>query len=196
VSEDRPGSARREPAAVLGAVLVAAGGILLAVSQPWLRVTVNRPAPFPPVVADITGRTEFSGLPGLAVVALIIPLLVLISGGWARRVLGVLLAIVGASCAWDGVRGLRLPGTSRLVELAAGTRTGASIGAVHRHLAWPLVTVVCGSLVLLAGIAVLMRADRWKIGLSRRYSAPAELARSEDAWRSLDRGEDPTIDDR
>ncbi|HEX4728542.1 MAG TPA: Trp biosynthesis-associated membrane protein, partial [Jatrophihabitans sp.] len=61
--------------------------------------------------------------------------------------------------------------------------------------AWPIGTVIGAVLVLMAGMLVLVRGASWQMGLSSRYAAPAEAAKSDDPWRSLDRGEDPTISD-
>ena len=60
---------------------------------------------------------------------------------------------------------------------------------------WPVLSSVAGALVLGCSLGILWRSPRWQGGgLSRRYEAPATSAASEDAWHSLDRGDDPTID--
>jgi hypothetical protein len=171
--------------------------VLLASSQRWLTLYVQRPAPFAAVTAPVSGRSEFSALFGLAVVALVTLMLVAVSGGWGRQLLGILLVVVGLSVAWYGVRGLAAPGPLRTVELL-GARAPGTAGVVRTevHRQWPVVTVLAGLMLALAAIAIAVRGGRWAGGLPRRYDAPVDAAKSEDPWRRMDRGEDPTISDR
>jgi uncharacterized membrane protein (TIGR02234 family) len=189
--------ARREYLGVLAVAVLAAGVIMLGSSQSWLRLHVDRPAPFAPVTVSITGRSAYPAVFGFAVVAIITVVLVAVTAGWGRRVLGVLLAVNGVSSVWYGVRGLAAPGPVRIQELL-GTRGSATFGITGARVqaAWPLITTGAGVLLTVAAIAIVVRGGRWSGGLSRRYDAPAEAAKSEDPWRTLDRGEDPTIADR
>lgn len=182
---------------VIGLIAVSAGGIVFTSSQQWLRLHAARQPPFGPVSPGVSGRTEFPALNGLAVVALVTAVLVLVTGGWARRVLGLLLVAAGVGSFWYGLRGLSTPNPSRLSELLKD-RLSQTTGAidVHRHPVWPTLTLVLAVILTLAGVAVLVRAAAWRAGLSSRYAAPAEVATSGDPWRRLDRGEDPTMPDR
>jgi len=181
---------------VLGFAALAAGGALFASSRTWIHLSAVRPAPFGPVRVDVAGRTEFPALFGLAIVALITVVLVLVTAGWGRRLLGLLLGVVGVSVAWYGIQGFSAPGSARQLQLLHGRSTGISGSRVASEIAvWPALSVACGVLLALAGVAVTVRAGRWGMPLSTRYSAPVEAAQSADPWRSLDRGEDPTIPD-
>lgn len=178
-------------------IAVGAGGIVFTSSQQWLRLHAARQPPFGPVSLGVSGRTEFPALNGLAVVALVTAVLVLVTGGWARRALGLLLVAAGVGSFWYGLRGLSTPNASRLSELLRDrlSQTTGTID-VDRHPVWPTLTLVLAAVVTLAGLAVLVRAAAWRAGLSSRYAAPAEVATSGDPWRRLDRGEDPTMPDR
>jgi hypothetical protein len=202
VSEDGSSSAeparrRREMGTILGLAVVAAGGLLLSSGRAWLRVSAVRPAPFAPVLAEVSGHNEFPALSGLAIVALIVAVLILVTAGWGRVVLGLMLALIGLSTAWYAAKGLSTPGPARLRELL-GQRTGADSVVAGARLVriWPLLSLVLSVVLAAAGIAVLARARHWQMGLSAKYDAPADAALSDDPWRVMDRGEDPTISDR
>jgi uncharacterized membrane protein (TIGR02234 family) len=188
---------RREYFGTLTVAGLAAGLILLASSQRWLTLHVQRPAPFAPVAVSVSGRNEFSALFGLAVVALVTVVLVAVSGGWGRQLLGLLLVVVGLSVIWYGVRGLSGPGPVRTTELL-GSRAPGTAGVIRTdiHPQWPLVTILAGTILTVAAVLIAARGRRWAGGLPRRYDAPADAAGSEDPWRRMDRGDDPTISDR
>lgn len=187
---------RREMAAVLGAATLAGVLILFAASRSWLTVTVGRRPPFGPLRVELTGRAQYPALTGLAVVALLCVLLVLVTGGLLRRVLGVLLVLAGSWAAGYAGGGLAAPGPARLAGLL-GDRLAQSSGLteLHRHPFWAGLTLLAAVLLVLCGLALAARASRWQLGMSARYAAPAAAAESTDPWRRLDRGEDPTVSD-
>jgi uncharacterized membrane protein (TIGR02234 family) len=188
---------RREYLGVLAVAVLAASVTLLGSSQSWLSLHVARPAPFAPVTVSIAGRSAYPAVFGFAVVAIITVVLVAVTGGFGRRILGILLAVNGVSSVFYGVHGLAAPGPARIHELL-GTRGSATFGVTRAQVqaAWPLITAGAGVLLTVAAIAIVLRGGRWSGGLSGRYDAPVEAAKSEDPWRTLDRGEDPTIADR
>jgi len=113
---------------------------------------------------------------------------VLATAGLLRRLVGLLLVLVGLAAAAVAVWG---------VDLTGGT-----------GVRWPWVAALGGAMVAAAGIVVLGFAQHWS-ALSRKYerggdmaestpleSAPLESTPAEstplDLWRALDRGEDPT----
>jgi hypothetical protein len=71
----------------------------------------------------------------------------------------------------------------------------ASVSHVS-HPAWAVLTIVSGLLSLVGSGLLVLLSRRWTAGLSSRYEAPDAAAKSSDPWRTLDRGEDPTIFDR
>jgi uncharacterized membrane protein (TIGR02234 family) len=187
-------SQRRELFASLA--LTMAGGLIMLVcaGREWYSVTVPRQAPFAAVRTALSGHQLFPALTGLAVVAIIGAVLVLVTGGWVRRLLGGLLSLVAILTGWYAVRGLRRPSDAR-VRTLLGDRLSQRAGGtgLAGHPYWPVLSLLGSVLLLLAGLALLARAGSWRSGLSSRYAAPAEAADSGDPWRQLDRGEDPTI---
>lgn len=191
----RSGERRELAGTVLLAVL---GGalILLAAGRSWATATVPRQQPFPALRLALTGHTLYPPLTGLAVVALIAAVVVLVLGGWPRRAVGVLVLLLAAWSGWYAVRGIGGPSTSRVLQVA-GERLSQRSGppAVQPHPVWAVLTLAGAGCLLLAGLLLLARSKTWRIGLSSRYGAPAEAAAAGDPWRQLDRGEDPTIQD-
>lgn len=194
-----PGSSRyrRQFGLVLLTAAAAAALMLLASSQQWLSIRVRRPAPFAEITAAISGRSVYPAVFGFAVVALITVVLTAISGGWGRRVLGVLLIVIGAWGAWYGARGLSAPSSARMVELLGNRGVGSGGATTARiHAVWPMLTILSGAALVLAALALEVFGRHWSGGLPRRYDAPSAAATAPDPWRQMDRGEDPTISDR
>src|SRR5207248_9852082 len=160
-----PDAYRREYLGVLAVAVLAAGVILLGSSQSWLHLHVDRLAPFSPVTVSVTGRSAYPAVFGFAVVAIITVVLVAVTGGLGRRILGVLLAVNGVSSVWYGVHGLTAPGPARILELL-GTRGSGTNGIIRAQAqaAWPLITAGAGVLLTVAAIAIVLRAGRWTGG--------------------------------
>ena len=188
---------RREMAGVLGLAALAGLSILFTSSRSWLGVTAGRRPPFGPLRVELTGRDQYPALSGLAVVALLSVVLVLVTGGVVRRLLGVLLALAGGWAAWYAGSGISRPGTARVTELL-GDRLAQGSGTfeLRQHSHWPVLTLLAAALLAVCGLVLAVRAGRWQLGMSARYAAPAAAAESGDPWRRLDRGEDPTVADR
>jgi uncharacterized membrane protein (TIGR02234 family) len=194
----RSGSPRRElTAAVLGAA-VAGGLALFAAGQRWAQVTADRRPPLPPVSGAVTGSAAAALVPAMGLLLLAAAVALVAVRGAARAVLGVVLAAAGVVLAWSGVAvlaggldagaaGLPVPGDD-----LAGARVDLSP-------AWPVVTLVAGVLAVGTGVLVVLRGRGWP-GMGRRYERPGapvprqrtDEERTSDAWRALDRGEDPT----
>lgn len=209
--------ARRElTAAVLGAVL--AGALALSAGgQPWATVTAQRRPPLPSVSADLSGAEAAPLVPAAGLVLLAAAVALLAVRGAARPVVGLLAAAAGGALVWSGARALTggLDGSGAdLPGLAGATVTGTSadVGAT-----WPVLALVAGAVGVATGGFVVLRGRSWP-GMGRRYerpgAAPADPAASRataapprattdedlavEAWKALDRGEDPTTgaDDR
>jgi uncharacterized membrane protein (TIGR02234 family) len=185
---------RRELAATLLLVLLGGALLLFTAGRGWASATVPRQPPFGALHLELTGRTLYPALTGLAVVALIAAVLVLVVGGWPRRLLGGLLVLLAGWSGWYAGRGARRPSAGRVLRLA-GDRLSQPAGppTVHGHPAWAWLALAGSACLVLAGLVLLVRSGSWRIGLSGRYAAPAEAAAGGDPWRQLDRGEDPTI---
>lgn len=182
--------------------LLAAGGAaaLLAASSPWAQlsaedglvgtsVTVNGAALAPLTLAV--------GVVGLAAVPAVLAV-----RRWLRAVVAMVVVGLGLAALVQAL------GVAADVEAAARSWWAVEVGALARGAdvsatAWPYVSVASLAVVVAGGALVLVRGSRWA-GLSSRYDAPTGgqvvpgRTSSEagtwdaDAWKALDRGEDPT----
>lgn len=194
-------AARRQLTAALALIAVGSGGIVFVSARPWVSARILRQPPFGPLNLTATGRHLYPALNGLALVALVVGVLVLVTGGWARRVLGALLLVIGGWTGWYAVRGIRaghrthLPVQDTLRLLGGRTTAADGLAELRYHPVWAYLSLLGSVLLLAAGLILLARAGRWHSGFSARYAAPAEAGAGGDPWRQLDRGEDPTIRD-
>ncbi|MFI5609807.1 Trp biosynthesis-associated membrane protein [Amycolatopsis sp. NPDC051903] len=128
------------------------------------------------------GEQRATALVPLALLALAGVAGVIATGGWARRLLGVVLALAGLAGVWTGVNGVKFSGWASglpVAELLLG-----------RGLA-----VLGGILLVVAGLVAVKGAGSAR-RLGARYAAPgAKRARRDpdtELWEALSEGEDPT----
>ncbi|MGY1824358.1 Trp biosynthesis-associated membrane protein [Geodermatophilus sp. SYSU D00079] len=195
-----PARARRElTLAVAGAAL--AGGLALSSGgQTWTTATLRRPAPLPATTTELTGSTLAPLVPagGLLLLAAAVALLAVRGAG--RAALGLLVALTGGVLGWSGLRAL-VGDAGTAAAAAVGPGTPGSELTAQVHAAWPVLALLAGVVAVLAGVLTVLRGRDWP-GMGRRYErtpaggAPARPRTDEDraldAWRALDRGEDPT----
>lgn len=214
--ERAAGRARRERAVVCGALVLGAGALLGVLTQPWAEVAVVRAAPLPNLHETIDGRSLAPALGGAALVALAGAVALLATSGWARRVVGLLLAATGLGAAVAAARLVNGPSDARARELIVDRTSGVGVGrgfpvGVSSHPGWVVAAVALGLIIALAGVAAIVRGSQWS-AMSARYEAPsgatggpsravrnstgAQEAPSDLAlWTALDRGDDPTRGD-
>lgn len=122
-----------------------------------------------------------------------------IAGPVARRVLGVVLVLLGAAVLAELVPLVADPtsGARGAIDAATGVTDAAGLVAGVAGTAWPVVGVVAGAASAAAGVAVLVRAGRWSTG-GRRFrqqqrAAPVRSVTDPvSEWDALSRGGDPT----
>jgi uncharacterized membrane protein (TIGR02234 family) len=187
-------------AAALLLDLVGAAGALLVASQHWQTITWRRTAPLPDVTREVSGRTIDAGPTALALVALAGVVAVLATRGLVRRIIGVVVALAGLGLIWRSLMSADAVSASRAREIVGAPYFDIGFPPpftqVETHALWPVLTVVCGALVAVAGALIAWRGHRWQV-MSARYetpptqeSDPAKTAAT--LWTKLDRGEDPT----
>lgn len=192
---------RRAYALTLLACLAGAGLAVWAATRTWSLQVTPRPG-MTSVRSARTGADLEPWVIGLALVSLAGTGALLATSGWARRVLGGLLALAG-------------------IGVIAGTiagRAGLDVGAAGSGgTLWPVVSAAGGAIVLAGGVTAARLGHRWP-GMSSRYerghvpsretkpgnpSQPSAAAGREPdvalqpkdnraAWEALDRGDDPT----
>ncbi len=181
--------------AILILGVLGAGLALLALHQGWAHVRTAAPAPLPASVITDSGQSMIPYAEGLAIAALATLVAILATRSVARRVVGVLLAGLGA-----GIAAAALAGVSEAVAVAAAasslspaTGSGASttsgdagnggasdlpnVAGFHSHAVltagpWQAATVLGGLAIIAAGVLVVWRASRLPV-MSSRYDAPA-----------------------
>jgi uncharacterized membrane protein (TIGR02234 family) len=182
----------------------AAGGLaLMAGGQRWADVTVERPAPLPPVEAAVTGADVVPLVPAAGLVLLAAAVALFAVRGAGRVVVGLLMGVAGGVLGWAGLRAM----TGGLDDAAVGEAGGLPRDSVvELSVTWPLVAVAAGVVGVAAASLVVLRGRRWP-AMGRRYerqgddgAAPprprTDEERAQAAWQALDRGEDPTADPR
>lgn len=201
-----PTTAKRptSKAVAIGLVVVGGGLALIASVQEWLRVD------FLPGVAtaetlSITGQKLNPALTLIALAGLASALVLTIAGRGFRRVIGVLvlllgigLAVLGAMTGANPVAGAR----KQIEEVSgiAGEAQEALLDGVTVS-AWPGVTIAVGALLALGGVLILVFGGRWKTG-GRKYESGDASPKSRgrvrapgdriSEWDALSDGDDPT----
>lgn len=180
--------------------VVGAGVALLVSLRAWQTVTTARTGRAPDVL-DLNGRTVDSASTAIALVALAGVVAVLATRGVLRRVVGGLVAVAGAGLIWRGALALSAVSAARARSLVAShhqtVSTSGTVPSVAVHSAWPVLSSLCGVLVLGSGVLIAWRGHRWQV-MSARYEATPEAAAEDQAraaatmWRALDEGDDPT----
>lgn len=167
------------------AVALLLGAALLWGSSRLVWTAQARDAGVRGIVLDTKIGDQVTGaLIPLAVLALAGVAGMVATGGWARRVLSVVLIVTGAAICWvavDGVHWNGYPAGAPVTQIVTG-----------RGLA-----LVAGILVIAAGV-VGVRCARVMPRLGAQYSAPSVKKPPRDAdaelWEALSEGEDPTTD--
>jgi len=190
-------------AAVVG--LAAAGGLALSTGgQTWLTATVARPEPLPPVTEQLTGSELAPLVPAAGLLLLAAAVALVAVRGAGRVLVGLLAAVAGGVLGWSGLRTLVTGGDAAAAGVL-GSGTPGSTVTTAVSAAWPVLALVAGLLAAAAGLLTVVRGRTWP-GMGRRYERAAAAAptvpgparrrtdedRALDAWRALDRGEDPT----
>lgn len=179
----------------LGVIALAGAIALGAGSQPWVRFTLEGGVDELP-----TGHDLNAALSPVAIAIVAAALALSIAGPVFRRVLGGLVAGLGAGIVALGVTVTADPAAAiaaRVTELTglAGHAGLASV-ASYSLLPWPWVTIVAGVIATLAGLAVIFTSGRWATA-GRKYEAspakdPAAKRDRISDWESLSNGDDPT----
>lgn len=185
--------ARERLLAVLVLLLLGAVAVLVS-TQPFASIVLDgRQQPL-----VVPGSKAAPALAPIGIAQLALAGALSIAGPVARRVLGVLLVVLGAAtiALLLPVLGDPAAGTAGAVEAATGVTDSGAVRSLAGT-AWPAVGVAGGVLGALLGVLVLLRARRWSTG-GRRFRQPDEApVRSTDPvseWDALTRGGDPTDD--
>jgi uncharacterized membrane protein (TIGR02234 family) len=172
-------------------LLAGAALALIASAQPWWRGLSDGAA------MRLTGSQATGGLSqALAIVALAATLLMLALQSRGRRVVAVLLLLVGVGTALTG--GFWRQPRPDVVRGQFGH------GGIFDNLgltptAWPLLYALAGLVIAAGAVLTMIFAATWPNGSDRFEKGPGKVWASEDPaelWKAMDAGVDPTADDR
>ena len=152
----------------------------------------------------VDGQVAAPALSALSLTSFVLVGALSIAGPVFRFVFGVLEALIGVAVAFSGVLAVSDPvvASASAISTATGVAGKQSVADLVDTVdggLWAWVAIVCGVLIVLAGIAIIVTSPRWP-GSSRKYQAtrlvPADAPRtSVDDWDSLSGGRDPTTND-
>jgi uncharacterized membrane protein (TIGR02234 family) len=183
---------RKEFALVLLVAAAGVGLVVLAVRQAWAQAIFTPPRPLPAQDISVTGQQLVPLAGALALACLACLAAVIATRSVARRVVGVLLAVLGAGVVAAVAGGVQAPavlaaarasaadgalggsttsgtspaGTARAIVIA-GSTGHVVMAAAPWHAA-----AVCGAVaIVLAGLAAAWRGPRWPV-MSARFDRP------------------------
>lgn len=184
-------TARRSPAGAVIACGLAGLLVLLASGRQWAHTVLDDVAGQGRTELSVTGHYVAPALPALGIALLALAAAIVAARNWLRRVVGVVVVVVGAAAI--GVAVTARGDVSAALERREVGAQGLTVHATSNG--WWLLAAFGGLLAVAAGALTVFRAGAWS-GLGAKYDAPNTAVPSKDeasvAWEALDRGEDPT----
>ena len=186
---------------LLACIALAGGVALYSATQVWVSLSLAEgAAAFSQL--EVTGQQVNQSLSPVAIAALASALALTIAGKAFRRVLGVLVLLLGAGIGAIALTVLRDPAAAAAGQLAEATGLAGSAQAelVISVALSPMavLTLVAGALLVLLGVLVLLLGGRWKTA-GRKYEADSGSVRPAtdepdriSDWEALNAGDDPT----
>ncbi|MGK9146982.1 Trp biosynthesis-associated membrane protein [Plantibacter flavus] len=193
---------RRVKSTLLLAAVLFNAVILASWTQTWLSISLVGVGPHSGAL-DVVGSVAAPALSALALAGLALVAALAIAGPVFRVILGSLEAVIGACVAYSAIAVLISPaaaGGAAVTEATgvAGSQSTIDLVQATSLTAWPIVTVILGVLLALAGIATVLTHRVWP-GPSKKYQTvrfeqtdTAPTADPVGAWDDLSRGDDPT----
>lgn len=194
---------------LLAGIALTSGLALYSATQTWVTLSLSQGAAAFGWL-EVTGQQLNQSLSPVAIAALASALALTIAGKAFRRVLGVLVALLGAGIAAIAVTALRNPVRAASGALAevTGLTGSAQLELVTNSMVSPVIAMTLGAGIALVmlGLFVVLISGRWRAA-GRKYETsgedhearPAGQERSEDVeldrisdWEAMNEGEDPS----
>jgi uncharacterized membrane protein (TIGR02234 family) len=192
----------RAKLAVLSGVALSGAAALMAGSQTWVSFMLDGTH----TVETVTGNAANAALAPVSVALIAAALALTIAGRVFRRVLGALVALLGAGLValTGGVLADPLGAAGGRITELTGIAGGAAGSAVlwSDTSVWGWVCVLAGVLAVVLGAIVLLFSGRWGSAGRKYDSAPTVAGTAGGApdrisdWDSLSDGTDPSDDFR
>lgn len=187
---------------VLGGVALSGAVALIAGSQTWISFMLDGTHS----VETVTGHAANAALSPVSIAIIAAALALTIAGPVFRRVLGALVALLGAGLValTGGVLADPLAAAGGRITELTGIAGGAAGSAVlwSDVSVWGWVSALAGALAVVLGLVVLLLSGRWSSGGRKYDSAPRAAGAAGAApdrisdWDSLSEGTDPSDDFR
>lgn len=177
----------------------AAGAVaLLAGSQTWISFMLDGDH----TLETVTGHDVNPALSPIAIAVIAAALALTIAGKIFRRVLGVLVALLGAglvALSWTVLAAPLSAVSGKITELTGITGGASGTMVVWSQIAWWVYAcLIVGCVTVLLGVAVVVTGSRWVAG-GRKYSSGATSRTDADGdrdrisdWDALSEGDDPS----
>ena len=191
--------------------------VLIGWSQPWFLLAVTFPTENPDGL-EVSGHVAAPGLSAFGLAGFAVTAALALSSILIRRILGVLLVVIGLAVVSVSVSAWSDPvlaSSSQLTSLSAiaDIETLKTFVISSTATVWPGMTAVAGILLMPVGIVVFFTAGKWGTG-SRKFDRVTQTnaepssrgvsstttatnvdtsSENIDAWDSLSHGTDPTI---
>lgn len=194
----RPRVLSKRNVILLGLLAGAIG--LLGVTQTWISV----PPPASGVQLgelSVSGTSAASAVMALTVVGLACAVSATIAGRVARYIVAAVQVLVGAGIVGFVIPVLSDPQSAAASKVASAYGVQVVSGVDYHVSAWPLVAMIGGVLMVLAGVLLAIAGRGWRSG--RRYERTAggrtvvttQTMDDIDRWDAFTEGEDPTDTD-
>ncbi|WP_411700924.1 Trp biosynthesis-associated membrane protein [Conyzicola sp.] len=193
----------RPPRRTKSIVILASAGLailtLVSWTQVWFGVTL-----VDGTTIDVDGQVAAPALSALALTSLVLVGALSIAGPVFRVIFGILESLIGVAVVFSGIlaAGDPIAASASAISTATGVSGSTSVADLVDTIDggfWPWLVIVCGVLIILAGVAIVATSRHWPTA-TRKYQAarlePADAQRtSVDDWDSLSGGKDPTTND-
>lgn len=190
---------RLKPLVLFGTAVAGAAG-LLAGSQTWVSFALDGPSP----TETVTGHDVNAALTPIFIAMIAAALALTIAGPVFRRILGALVALLGAGATALTIGVLANPLAAlagRITELTgiSGDRSTAAVSALEVAF-WGYLSAAAGVAAVVLGLVILVTSGRWAAA-GRKYDGAEAPKRSGGApdrisdWDALSEGGDPTDSD-
>lgn len=187
---------------LLIAVALMAIVVLGSATQPWVTLVLEQGAAASDSLA-VSGQEVNPSLSAVAIAALAAAIALTIAGSLLRKLLGVLIAALGAGVAIMAASAARDPLAAASGSLAevTGLAGAAQVDLIEAHALTPFVPVTLGAGIVLAvlGLAVAVVSGKWRTAGRKYRSGSSRVAESTDGtpdriseWDELSGGVDPT----